>query len=296
MKSLKGYFFIIGATAFWGISATLARFLFTQHVEILILVQMRVMLSCAALLLFFLTTRRDLLRVKVRDLYRFALMGIIGQAGSNFTYYFTIGKTSVSTAILLQYMAPLLVLLYAAITTEERVGIIKISAGILSLTGCFLAVAGKDLSVLNISHAGLITGILSAFCWAFANVWLRRLLKDYSVWTCLVYSFSFATLFWLFVNPPWNIIAASYQARTWWIYLGFAMISVLIPHSLYFSGVKLLTASRAIITATFEPVIAIASAYIFLGEHMAAVQMTGALLVIGAIAILQMQQEGTALT
>ena len=47
-------------------------------------------------------------------------MGIIGGAGSNFTYYFTIAQTNVATAILLQYMAPLGVLSFAVVTHEKR--------------------------------------------------------------------------------------------------------------------------------------------------------------------------------
>jgi drug/metabolite transporter (DMT)-like permease len=291
MKSIKGYLLILGGTAFWGISATIAKFLFQQHVDTLVLVQMRLTISCVFLVGFLLLARPELLRVRLRDLHRFALMGVIGAAGSNFTYYFTIQQTNVATAILMQYMAPLLVLAYSAVTREEKVSLPKVAAGIISLTGCFLAVAGKDFSVLSLGHLGLLTGVLSAFCWAFANIWLRRLLRHYSVWTCLAYAFVFGSIFWMFFNPPWRILLAGYSPATWWTFLGFAVISILIPHSLYFSGVRYLTASRAIITATFEPVVAIVSAFIFLNEQMAPLQIGGALMVIAAIAVLQLRPE-----
>ena len=72
------------------------------------------------------------------------------------------------------------------------------------------------------------------------------------------------------------------------------MISILIPHSLYFAGMRYLTASRGIITATFEPIVAIVSAYLILGESLSAVQMLGAVLVISAIALLQLRQDPAA--
>ena len=291
MKSLKGYLYIIAATTFWGISASIAKFLITQHVDTLVLVQMRMVISCIVLLTYFALFRREVLRVKMRDLYRFALLGIIGGAGSNFTYYFTIQQTNVATAILLQYMAPLFVLLFAAMTREESLTAPKLIAGIISLGGCFLAVAGKDLSLLTISRVGLLSGFASAFCWGFANIWLRRLLATYSAWTALLYGFIFASLFWFVINPPWTIIAAGYDVHAWKTFFGMAMISVLIPHSLYYAGMRYLTASRAIITATFEPVVAIFSAFIMLNEVLTAVQIAGAVLVIGAIALLQLKQE-----
>jgi len=291
MKSVKGYLLIIGATTFWGIAATIAKFLFLQNVETLILVQMRITISCILLVMFFLVFKRHLLKLQWRDVPKFAALGIFGIAGSNFTYYFTIATTNVATAILLQYLAPLVVLLYAAITREEKVTPVKLTAGAISLGGCYLAVAGKDFSIISINHLGLLTGLLSAGCWSFSNIWLKRLLKTYNVWTCLVYAFISASVFWLIVNPPTKIIAAQYTPNTWMMFLGFAVISILIPHSLYFSGLRYLTASRGIITATFEPVVAIVAAFFIVNEVLNPVQITGAIFVIVAIVILQIKQD-----
>lgn len=291
MKYLRGYLFILGAALFWGISATIAKFLFTQQVDTLILVQMRMTLSCILLFFYFLIFKRRLLVVNAKDVYRFALLGIIGGAGSNFTYYFTIHQTNVATAILLQYLAPLLVLVYAAISKEEDLSPAKVAAGIISLGGCYLAVAGKDFALLSLNKLGLLTGLASAFCWGFTNVWLRHLLKRYNVWTCLVYSFIFASLFWIVINPPWKIVAAHYSSEMWGTFIIFAIISILIPHSFNFGGIRYLTASRSIITATSEPIVAIVSAFLILGETLVPLQILGAVLVIVAIAILQLKQE-----
>lgn len=290
-KSFRGYPYILGAAFFWGVSATVARFLITTQFDTLILVQMRITISCLILLPFFMIFRPHLLRVRRADLFDFALLGIIGAAGSNFTYYFAIQETNVSTAILMQYLAPVLVLAYAAVTREEKLTPLKITAGAVSLVGCFLAIAGRDLSVVQLSPLGLASGIASAFCWGFTNVWLRRMVKKYHVWTCIIWSFIFASIFWLFINPPWTILAAGYDAGAWGVLTIVAVISVLIPHSLYFTGVRYLTASRAIITATFEPVVAIATAAMFVYEVPGPVQIAGAILVLGAIAILQIKHE-----
>ena len=291
MKSLKGYIFILLATIFWGISATIAKFLFTHEIETLILVQTRTTFSALLMLLFFLIFKRHLLYIRLKDFYMFMLVGIIGVAGSNFTYYFTIQQTNVATAILIQYMAPLLVLIYAAVSKEENLSWVKIIAALISISGCYLAVTGKDLSILNLSRLGLLTGVASAFCWAFTNVSLRRVLKHYTVWTVLVYSFISAAVFWLFFNSPSTIFQQHYSAQTWWTFVGFALISVLIPHSLYFNGLRHITASRAIITGTFEPIVAIVTSFLFLNAILTTIQVFGAVLVIIAILFLQMKRE-----
>ena len=276
---------------FWGISATIAKFLFNRQVETLILVQMRITISFILLFLFFIFLRRDLLKIKLRDLYKFALLGILGVAGSNFTYYFTIAVTNVATAILLQYLAPIFVLIYGALSRDEKITMVKIISAVVSLVGCYMAVAGKNFSIIEINQIGILTGLGSAFCWSFTNVWLKRLLKTYNVWTCLIYSFMLASIFWLTINPPWKIISMNYSLDDWNIFFGFAIISILIPHSLYFSGMKYLTASRGIITATFEPIVAIVSAFFIVNEVLTPIQIFGAVLVISAIAILQIWQE-----
>ncbi len=291
MTSIKGYVYILSATLFWGISATVAKFLFTQQMNTLVLVQMRISLSCIILFTIFIFFRRDLLHIKVRDLYSFALLGILGMAGSNFTYYFAIEQTNVSTAILLQYMAPLVVLIYAAISGDEKLTYVKVIAGIVSLGGCILAVLGKDFSLLKMSKLGLLAGIASAICWSFTNIWLRRVLKEYSIWTALIYAFIFASVFWLFFNPPWEIVAAQYSSQQWMIFTVFALISILIPHAFYFAGGRHLTTSHTVITATSEPVIAILSAYVFLQEVLVPLQLVGAVLVVSAIALLQIKEK-----
>jgi drug/metabolite transporter (DMT)-like permease len=224
MKRFRGYAFILGATLFWGVSATVAKFLFARHVDTLVLVQMRMSLSCLLLVAYLAIAKREVLVVKVRDLPRFLILGLIGGAGSNFTYYYTIQQTNVATAILLQYLAPLLVLVYAATMKEESITPWKVAAGIVSLAGCYLAIVGTEFSLLSINRAGLVSGLASAFCWAFANVWLRRLVQRYNVWTILVYSFIAASLFWIVLNPPWNIVAAHYPPEMWRTFFIFAVI------------------------------------------------------------------------
>lgn len=291
MKYLKGYILILIATLFWGIAATIAKFLFEFEINPLDLVQTRVTFSAVIMTGYFFLFKRRFLVVDFEDIYMFVLLGLIGIAGSNFTYYFTIQNTNVATAILLQYMAPLLVFFYAAISKSESLNFFKLLAGVISIGGCYLVVAGKDFSLITISQLGLLSGIASAFCWAFANVYLRLILKKYPVWTTLVYSFIVASIFWLVINPPWNYIKNNYSGNIWIIFFVFAVISVLIPHTLYFNGLRYITPSRAIITATFEPIVAILSAYFLLQDYLNWIQIIGAVLVISAILILQLRQE-----
>ena len=120
MKEVRGIIMIIGAAVLWGVSATGAKALLNRSLDPVLVVQSRVTFSVLLLLLYFLIFRPSVLRVRWTELWKFALLGCIGVAGTNFTYYFTIRESTVATAILIQYTAPLFVMLYAVWSKEER--------------------------------------------------------------------------------------------------------------------------------------------------------------------------------
>jgi drug/metabolite transporter (DMT)-like permease len=282
---------VSGAALCWGLAATVAKSLLVQRVDTVFLVQMRATYAAAAMTGFLALFNRPALRVRRHDLWKMALLGVAGVAGSNFTYYFAIREGTVAVAIVLQYTAPLLVMAYAASTGEEKVTVVKLGAALFALAGCFLAVGGFGEGSVRTSGAGLVSGILSAFSFAFMTVYTRHLLERYSVWTVTCYALIAASLFWCVINPPWAIAAHAPDAGMWAMLAGFAVVSVLVPHSLFFAGLRHVVASRAIIVSTLEPVVAIVSAAIVLGEALTGLQLAGAALVLAAIVGLQFRRE-----
>ncbi|HXX63383.1 MAG TPA: EamA family transporter [Bacteroidota bacterium] len=291
MKRLKGYAMVASAAFIWGTAATAAKMLLSRDINTILLVQTRVTFSAIFLGSILVAFRPALLRVHLADLWRLALLGILGIAGSNFTYYFVIKEASVSVAILLQYTAPLLIMAYAAVTKEEDLTPLKVFSACAALLGCALAVGAFQKPSLPIGASALGVGTLSAFTFAFMTVFTRHLLARYSLWTVTLYGLLFASLFWLLVNPPWRIAQESPPAPLWGALVALAIFSVLIPHSLFFAGLRHVVPARAIIISTLEPVVAIATAALVAGEAFGPVQAAGAVLVLGAVVILQLRRE-----
>jgi len=291
MNQLSGYLMVAAAALCWGLSATAAKALLNQSVGTVLLVQTRATVAAAVMAAFLALFKRALLRISARDLWKFCLLGIAGVAGSNFTYYFAIREGTVAIAIVLQYTAPLLVMAYAAWTREEKVTAVKVASALIAIAGCFLAVGGFGEGNARMSVIGLASGILSAFCFGFMTVYTRHLLERYSVWTVTCYSLVAAAAFWLVINPPWVVVAQSPDAPMWAALAGLAIVSVLIPHTLFFGGLRHVVASRAIIVSTLEPVIAIVSAALIIGEALTQLQLAGAAIVLAAVIGLQVRRE-----
>jgi drug/metabolite transporter (DMT)-like permease len=285
---LRGFSFMIAAVFFWGGSASLGKYLIVTRFDTLIIAQTRTTLAFFLLAIFFLIQNRSVFRVRGGDIWKLAVLGVVGVAITNYTYYFTVKESTVATAILVQYKAPVWVVLYSGfIAKTEKVDRITVFSLIIALVGCDLAVTGSSWRTITLKGWAALTGPLSAFTYAYQIVGTKQLLKRYSVWTMLVYMFGFSALFWLFVNPPAQIIAKNYSAGEWSVLWLFAIVSILIPQTAFASGLKMLDASTAGIISIMEPVFAIIIAFFALGETLSAVQSVGALLVVGAVGLLQ---------
>lgn len=292
---LRGYLFILTGVLFWGGSASLAKFLFTTSYDVLIIVQTRSSIPFFIFALYFLWRDRSVFKIRLADLYKFVLIGVVGISVTNFAYYFTVKESTVASAILIQYAAPVLVMVYAVyIGKTETLNGIKVISLCLAMIGCFLAVTGGSLSSIQLKGWGLVSGITSAFCYAFMLLMSKHLLRSYSVWTMLLYGFGFALLFWLFINPPSDIIAQQYTWKDWGTFLFFAIISILIPHTFFSLGMKLLEATTVGIVTTLEPVLAMVIAHLTIGEALGSSQIAGGIAVVSAIIVLQLRRPAVA--
>jgi len=227
------------------------------------------------------------LRMPVADVVRVFALGVLGVAASNYFYYLAIQRTNVAVAIIVQYTAPVWVLTYMVLRGFQRVSIPRVVSVLFAVTGITIAV-GVGSGKLQLDTLGAAAALLAAFSYAFYNIAGHDLMGRYDQWMVLFYTTLGAALFWLFVNPPWKVMAAHYSAVQWLFLLIFALLSVLAPFSLYFAGLKYLEPTHAIIVSCLEPVFSIVIAAIVLGETLQALQVLGIMFVLLAIATIQL--------
>ena len=295
---LRGYFYIASAAFMWGIAATLGRAAFTgrllphgetlRAIDPLILSQSRVTFSLLVLLVVLLALRGPRrLQLPMADVRWMFLLGIFGVAASNYLYYLAIERTNVATAIILQYTAPVWVLIYTVARGVQKPTLQRITAVGLAVAGIALVIGIFGAGGFRVDRMGVIAALLAAFSFAFYNVGGHSILARYDRWTVLLYTLISASLFWMVVNPPWKIAAAHYAGSQWLFLLGFSLISVLGPFSFYFAGLQHLEPTRAIVVSCLEPVFSIVIAALVLGEILRPLQTLGILLVLVAIVVVQ---------
>lgn len=285
------------AAFFWGLSASLGRAAFTgrllprsgiSSVDPLILSQCRTSFSFLAVALGLIAQRGlKSLRVPWRDLGKLAVLGLAGIAVSNYFYYLAIQRTNVATAIIVQYTAPVWVLLYMVARGAEQLTASKIGSVLLAITGIALVIGLFRHGGVQLDAVGVTAAMIAAFSFAYYNIGGHYLLARYDRWTVLLYTTLAASLFWLIVNPPNKIVGAHYSASTWLFLAVFSFLSVLLPFTFYFAGLELLVPTKAIIASCLEPVFSILIAAIALKEVVGLVQAIGIAMVLSAIVLAQ---------
>lgn len=228
------------------------------------------------------------LRLPGKDIGRLFLLGILGVAASNYFYYLAIQRTNVATAIIVQYTAPVWVLLYAFASGQHRPTLQRIAAVALALTGIAFVIGIFSRGGFRLDAVGVTAALLAALSFAFYNVAGHDLLARYDRWIVLLYTLLSASLFWLIVNPPWKIAAAHHSSEQWVFLFGFSLLSVLEPFAFYFAGLQHLEPTRAIVVSCLEPVFSIVIAALTLGEILGPLQTLGIVLVLTAIVVVQL--------
>ena len=89
----------------WASSGTAGKVLFEGGMTPFELVQIRVTLSAVLLFLALGISAKGLLRIRIKDLGYFTLLGSVSMAMVQSTYFYAISKIKVATAILLQDLA-----------------------------------------------------------------------------------------------------------------------------------------------------------------------------------------------
>jgi drug/metabolite transporter (DMT)-like permease len=293
-----GYAMAAGAACLWSINGTVSKVILASGVSSLRLSQVRTTGAVVGLVLILLLTAPERLRVRWRELPFLAVFGIAGLALVQWFYFLAIHRLAIGIALLIQYLAPLLVALWARYVFHEQVRRRIWLALALAIAGLALIV-----NVANggtISTAGVVFSILAALTYALYILLAEHAVGDRDAVSLLAWGFAFGALFWCFVAPWWTFPAhrvgahvsllghlSGYHLPVWSLMAFMIVVGTIIPFFLLVSALRHLPATRVGIMAMVEPVVATLVAWLWLGETLGPVQLAGAAVVLCGIVLAQ---------
>ena len=293
-----GYAMAAGAASLWAVNGTVSKVILASGVSSLRLSQVRMTGALLGFVLVLLLTAPDRLRVRRRELPFLAVWGIGGLAFVQWFYFLAIHRLAIGIALLIEYIAPLLVALWARYVFHERVRRRIWLALALALAGLALIVDVRHGG--TISTAGIVFALCSAGTYTFYLLLAEHGVGDRDAVSLLAWGFGLGALFWCFLAPWWTFPAGrvsadvsllgrlSHEHLPVWALMAFLIvIGTIVPFFLLVSALRHLPATRVGIIAMLEPVGATIVAWAWLNESLSAVQLIGAAIVLLAIVLAQ---------
>jgi drug/metabolite transporter (DMT)-like permease len=225
-------------------------------------------------------------RVTARDALELAGLGLVG----HFLYqYFFIGGlalTTVANSSLMLATTPVVIALISAPLGYERVGARHWAGAALSLLGIYIVV-GRGVDLGGQVLKGDLMMVAAVLCWAVYTLGSRRLISRHSPVGVTGMSMAIGTLVYVPVMWP-HVQAVAWAGVSWrtWVSIVYSSIFALgVAYTIWYAAVRQIGSARTSVYSNVIPIVAMATAVIFLGEPLRLSNLLGATAVLVGVAL-----------
>ena len=204
---MLGAFLALLPGVLWGLSGVFGQYLFQQRgISAEWLVTTRLLISGSLMLIISFAGSREKTRAIFKDktdtrlLVIFAIFGLMAV---QLTYFVAIAKSNAPTATILQYVFPVMIVLYTALRSHKLPNAKEVVAVILAMVGIFLLVTHGNPGTLNITVEALIWGLTSAVAMAFYTMYPGNLQKRWGSPVVVGWGMLFGGIALNFYHPFW---------------------------------------------------------------------------------------------
>lgn len=285
----KGIVFtLLGATC-WGLSGVLGEYLLNiSKIDPVWIIANRLFFSGIVMVaMLFLKDKNNLVRVfsdkkDILKLLNFSFFGLLICQG---TFFLTIKYTNAGMATVIQYIGPVIIMLYYCVIGRRWPLPREVIAIVVSLFGTVLIATHFDFSKLNISTLGLFWGLLSAFGLASYNIFSISLTTKYGVMPIMGWGLLFSGIVVYFLTGSYYI-PDNFKLIDLICMSGVILVGTILSFSTYLEGVRLIGAVTGSIIGCFEPIAAIMFSFLLLGTTFGTIDLIGAGFILSAVIVL----------
>ncbi|CAB4914344.1 unannotated protein [freshwater metagenome] len=288
-------FLIIGATAF-ALNGIVAKMVMQNGLSEWRMLQVRTGGAFIVLLAYVLLTNYKSLKVKVSELPLLITYSVVGFALVQFGYFIAISRMHVSMALIIEFTAPIWIVLWIKYVRKSYVPKDMWIAVSLAFVGMLLL--AQVWEGMTLDTIGVIAAFLDALALATFFVLSEKLTPTRSTYSLTVFGFGISSALLSIIFPIWNFPFSifnqsmnlegpleDFSAPGWTLILWIVILGTVIPYICVLSGIKILSASTSSVIGMLEPVIAGIFAWIWIGESWNVIQLIGGAIVIIGIYI-----------
>lgn len=275
----------IFAGVLWGTISVFLKNLSSSGLSLIQITACRAIFSSFFLFVYFLVKDKNLLKIKLKDIWMFVGTGVVSLTFFSLCYFSTILESGASIAVILLYTSPIFILLLSAILFKEKITKIKLFALILTFVGCIFVtgIGGEN----HLSAKGLFIGLCAGFGYALYSIFSRFALKKYKPLTVTFYTFVFSSISLL---PFCNVveICSSFSEKSLLFLIGIALVCTVLPYIFYTFGLSGLETGKAAILVTVEPLVGSLIGIFVWKENLDMLKLIGIIMIFIAVILINL--------
>ena len=298
MDKGKGLFFIMTGAIFWGIGGTVAKKLFQQYgIDMGWFVTIRLLIAGLLLLCIHILKKgpADIFGIwkNKRFSLQLVIFGLVGMLGVQYTYMASIEKGNAAVATLLQYLAPVMIIIYLFVRKQSAPTRKDMYTVSLALLGSFFLLTNGSLSQLSVPSDAVLWGILSGAALAFYTLYAVRFLAKYDSlvivgWAMLIGGGALS-----FIHPPWqmNIKSLPFESCLYFIFV--IIFGTRLAFWFYIESLNHLSPKESSLLGSLEPVAAVFTTVFWLKDSFGWLQWIGMSCIMAMVLFLSLNRDAS---
>lgn len=291
---IKGYGLTIIAALSWGFSGVCGEYLMGHLGVDARYITVTRMIFAGIILLGYIwkkegfSMRQQSLLTNKKEVITLVCFVILGLVLMQYSYLVAIQFSNAGTATMLQYLGPILIIMYMCIIQKRLPHYLELGAVMFSFVGSVLLATGGRLNNIIISKEALIWGLLSAVGVLLYTIIPMELIKKYT--STIIFGYGFiiggaitAGLFKV------HTIAVTYSVPMVLALFGMIIVGTVLAFTWYLQGVTLIGPVNASMVACLEPISAVLFSAILFQTHFSSVDVLGMTFIVGGVLLITLK-------
>lgn len=285
---------LIGAI-FWGIAATVSQRLFDEGITVGWLVAVRLISSgLLMLIIVLLSKKRHLVFLpwkNGKDAISLLIFSYLGMVAVQYTFMISIDHGNAAVATLMQYQAPIFVILYYILRKVAQLTMRDVIAVTLSLAGTFFVLTNGSFSELVVPLPSVVWGLISGVALAFYTIYASLLIRKWGSLVVIGWSMMIGGLSVAFFHPIRDVDTSTWTSSTVIMLIFVVFFGTFVAFYFFVESLQYLQPSETTLLGTVEPLAAVLTTILWLQIPYGTYQIIGTVLIIGMIVFLSLFQE-----
>lgn len=294
-----GYLIYLIAAFLWGINGTISKVVLLEVGDATRVSELRTSAAFVVLFIVVLVTNRRGFRLKRSEIPTLIIYSLLGITITQWAYFVAISRMPVGIALLIEFTAPIFVVLWVRFGRGQAVRSTVWLGLVLALGG--LALVAQVWEGFTLDTIGMLAALLATSSLVIYYLMGEKASKDRDSVSLIMWGFGISSLMWAIIQPwpsfPWEALTgtatlfegstnvSSMQAPMWLLASYMVIGGTVIPFVLVIMAIQHLGAAGASLIGMVEPLIAFMVAWVVLGESLNAIQIAGGVAMLVGVAV-----------